>query len=53
VVVVNETLVHRFFPKANPLGHSLGDKHRLTIVGVVKDSKYNSVDENPMPMAYY
>jgi ABC-type antimicrobial peptide transport system permease subunit len=31
----------------------LGDKIRWTIVGVVKDSKYTSVDENPIPMAYY
>jgi predicted permease len=53
VVVVNETLVRRFFPKSNPLGHSLGDKHRWTIVGVVKDSKYHSADEPAMPMAYY
>ena len=53
VAVVNETFVQRFFPKANPLGHLLGDKHRWTIVGVVKDSKYNSADEEVMPMAYY
>ena len=53
VVIVNETLVRRFFPKANPLGHSLGDKHQWTIVGVVKDSKYHSADEPAMPMAYY
>ena len=53
VAVVNETLVQRFFPKSNPLGHWLGDKHRWTIVGVVKDSKYNSADEEAMPMAYY
>jgi predicted permease len=53
VALVNETFVQRFFPKANPLGHSLGDKHRWTIVGVVKDSKYNSAGEKAMPMAYF
>jgi predicted permease len=53
VTIVNETFARRFFPKANPLGHSLGDKHRWTIVGVVKDSKYNSAGEKAMPMAYY
>jgi predicted permease len=53
VAVVNETFVQRFFPKSNPLGHSLGDKQRWTIVGVVKDSKYHSADEKAMPMAYY
>jgi predicted permease len=55
VVVVNETFVKRFLPNTNPLGHKLsgngtGDR---TIVGVVKDSKYRSVSEEPKPMAYY
>jgi predicted permease len=51
VVVVNETFAKRFLPSTNPLGHKLsGDR---TIVGVVKDSKYRSVSEEPKPMAYY
>jgi predicted permease len=55
VVVVNETFAKRFLPNTNPLGHKLsgnrtGDR---TIVGVVKDSKYRSVSEEPKPMAYY
>jgi hypothetical protein len=39
----------------NPLGHyrSATSKFRLDIVGVVRDSKYTSVDEEPMPMAYF
>jgi len=53
VVIVNETFVKRLMGGANPIGHQLGDKIRRTIVGVVKDSKYTSVDENPIPMAYY
>lgn len=51
VVIVNETFVKRFMPNTNPLGHRLRDDR--TIVGVVKDSKYSSVDEPAMPMAYY
>jgi len=51
VVVVNETFVRRFLPNADPLGHKVRDNR--TIVGVVKDSKYTSVGESPMPMAYY
>ena len=51
VAVVNETFAKRFLPNTNPLGHRLGDNR--TIVGVVKDSKYSSVDEPVMPMAYY
>jgi predicted permease len=51
VVVVNETFVRRFLPNTNPLGHKVRDNR--AIVGVVRDSKYTSVDETPRPMAYY
>ncbi len=53
VAVVNETFAKKLLPGVNPIGHQLGDKSRRTIVGVVKDSKYRSVDEKPIPMAYY
>jgi len=54
VVLVNETFVKKYLANTNPLGHQLGgDKSRFTIVGVVADSKYNSVSEETMPMAYY
>jgi predicted permease len=53
VALVNETFVKQFLANTNPLGHQIGNKNRSTIVGVVRDSKYNSVDEKPMPMAYY
>jgi predicted permease len=53
VAVVNETFAKRLMPGVNPIGHQLGDKFRFTIVGIVKDSKYRSVDEEPIPMAYF
>ena len=54
VAVVNQTLAQRFFPKSSPIGHRLGgNDHPITIIGVAADSKYTSVDETPMPMAYY
>jgi len=54
VAVVNETFVKKFLSNTNPLGHLLGGgKHRTVIVGVVRDSKYTSIDETPRPMAYY
>jgi predicted permease len=54
VVVVNETLAKRFYPHSSPIGHLLGGKsHPQTIVGVVADSKYTSVSEDPMSMSYY
>lgn len=53
VAIVNQTLAQRYYPHSSPIGHLLGGNHPTTIVGVVADSKYRSVDEKPMPMAYY
>jgi predicted permease len=57
VALVNETFVKKFLSKTNPLGHvvngSFGGNNHITIVGVVRDSKFESVNEDPMPMAYY
>jgi predicted permease len=57
VALVNETFVKKYLANTNPLGHivndSFGDDHHTMIVGVVRDSKYESVNEKPMPMAYY
>jgi ABC-type antimicrobial peptide transport system permease subunit len=51
VALVNETFVKNYLADTNPLGHVLFGKS--TIVGVVRDSKYTSVDEAPRPMAYF
>jgi len=55
VVVVNETFVKKLLPHADPIGHQLGNsrKHPSIIVGVARDSKYRSVDEEPRAMAYF
>ena len=54
VALVNETFVKKYFAHSSPLGHIVhGNMARSTIVGVVGDSKYMSVDEKPAPMAYY
>ena len=54
IVLVNETFVKKFLSNTNPLGHVLGGgKYATTIVGVVRDSKFASAEEGPMPMAYY
>lgn len=54
VAIVNETFAKKYLSATNPLGHVLGSgEYTQTIVGVVRDSKYTSVDEKPMPIAYY
>jgi predicted permease len=56
VGIVNEEFAKRFFPNQNPLGHHIGPSgfdYQMTVVGVVKDHKYRSIDEKPIPMAWY
>jgi predicted permease len=50
VAIVNESLAGRAFPGQNPIGHRLGP---ATIVGVVKDSHYNGVRDEPRPVLYH
>jgi predicted permease len=56
VGIINEQFAQRFLPNQNPLGHTIGThdgRYQMTIVGVVKDHKYRSIDEEPIPMAWY
>ena len=54
IAVVNQTVADRYFNGASPIGHTIGDsKSPATIVGLVRDSKYSSTDEEKMPMAWY
>ncbi len=56
VGIINELFAKRFLPNQDPLGHTIGTddgKFQMTIVGVVKDHKYRSIDEEPIPMAWY
>jgi hypothetical protein len=56
VGIINEEFAKRFLPNQNPLGHAIGPdngQYTMTIVGVVKDHKYRSIDEEPIPMAWY
>jgi predicted permease len=50
VAVVNELLAQQFLPNQNPLGHRIKD---TVIVGVVKNHKYRSMNEEPVPMAWW
>jgi predicted permease len=54
VALINETMARRFFGDANPLGRTLrvDDETPLSIVGVVKDAKSQSLREQIQPTAY-
>lgn len=56
VGIINEEFARRFLPNQNPLGHNIGThdgRYTMTVVGLVKDHKYRSIDETPIPMAWY
>jgi putative ABC transport system permease protein len=56
VVILNETAVKRHFGGANPLGKRVSFRGRQgpwrEIVGVVRDSKYATLGEPALPVAY-
>ncbi|MGC2528471.1 MAG: FtsX-like permease family protein, partial [Candidatus Acidiferrum sp.] len=53
VAVVNETMAAQFWKGKNPVGQRMQVKGRwMTIVGVAKDSKYQSMRELPKPFFY-
>lgn len=55
-VVVDERFAKHFFPNENPLGRRFGfnpnDNVRYEIVGVVQDSRYNSLRDEQAPAVY-
>jgi predicted permease len=58
VAVVNQALVRQFFPHDNPIGKrfSLGDRPNkqqwIEIVGIVGDTRYSSLKEEPPPIHF-
>jgi putative ABC transport system permease protein len=57
VVIVNESLAHRFFPDQDPIGRQVtigraASRRDLTIVGLVRTSKYQRLQEEPRSIAY-
>lgn len=51
VIVVNETFARRFFAGGNPIGRKLRmENNEVTVVGLVKDSKYHTPLEAPIAL---
>jgi putative ABC transport system permease protein len=53
--VINETMARKFWPKGDAVGHRFrffGQPKPLEIVGVVADSKFGTLGENPVSCAY-
>ena len=51
--LVNETMAAQYWRNRNPIGERLQVKGRwMQVIGVAKDSKYQSVRETPKPFFY-
>ena len=55
VVVINQTMAHRFWPDQDPLGKQIKmaeDGSTATVVGVVGDAKHYWIEEEQKPQMY-
>jgi len=58
VAIINETMAHRFFTDDDPIGRRIrvmrsgGQPVSCEIIGVVRDSKYLSLGEDPAPFIF-
>jgi ABC-type antimicrobial peptide transport system permease subunit len=59
VAIVNHTLARKFYPGLNPVGRTFrtelapGQALPIQIVGVTRDSKYESMREDMLPAAFF
>lgn len=53
VVVLNESFAKKYWPGEEPLGRTIKVNDRpLTVVGIVRDTKYNKLDETNVPFMF-
>ncbi len=56
VVVINATLARQLWPQTTPVGRRIRVAHGdrvVQVIGVVQDSKYEDVTEDPSPFMYF
>jgi predicted permease len=59
VAVINETMARTYFAEGSPLGRTYGigghspENEYVEVVGVVRDAKYEELDEEQQPAAFY
>ena len=55
VAIINEAAAHHFWPKGDALDKRFkffGDDSWVQVIGVARDSKYNTLGEDPLPYMY-
>jgi predicted permease len=54
VTIVNESAARAFWPRESPIGKqiTLGGSLAYTIVGIVRDTKYSTLQDKAVPFAY-
>jgi predicted permease len=54
VAIISERMARTMFPKGNPIGrhYSIGDKDEPEVIGIVKDVKFGSLQEDPETLDY-
>ena len=53
-IVVNEAMARRYWPDGNALGRTVRfGKNPAEVVGIVADSKYNAINERPVPQLFF
>jgi len=54
VVLISQTMAHRFWPNQDPLGRFLTiEKDNYQIIGIVEDVKIIHIQETPQPYMYF
>jgi predicted permease len=58
VTVISDTMARTMFPAGSPLGHHYGvggpeHANDLEVIGVVKDAKFGSLQEDPQTLDYF